>query len=507
MTGVRWFTVTRGVAEVTQIVAAVVLARLIAPDEFGRLAVAVVVSEFAMMVANETIGTPLVQRSELSRAHLEAASAAGVAIGLGMMLVTLLVAPLLAKPLFGARTAELFVLFAPAFAIAGLQIVPLARLQRGLRFSRIGIVEVIGVLVASGVAVALAAAGLGARAYVFGVLAGLIASTAGYFAGAPPVMPRWRARELRELLGFGLPATAAGFAGVWYRNIDYLILGARLPATIVGYYYRAFTIGVEYERRLSGIVARVAFPVYARTDDPSRRLALRHRIVRLNVAIVYPMLTLFIAVAPPLVPWLFGQRWSAAVVPAQILAVAGMFSCVRNLTSPSVLAAGRPRALFVFSLVETVLYGVTVWAASSHGLAVVCLAVSGFQLTSLVLAYVLLLHSAVGIARTQLLRDLGPTLAACVPLLVVVLALRNALGPAFPVPALLALATLSGAATYVTSLRVLSRGAFDDVALVIGPLLARIPRPGLRGPAARDRANPAGGTQSADASAASSSAP
>lgn len=472
--GVRLFSMTRGAAEATSILAAVVLARLVAPSEFGRLAVAIVVSEFAMMIANETIGTPLVQRADVEPEHLQAATMLGLAIGCGLCVVTLFAAPLVTTPLFGARTSELFRLFAPAFAVAGLQIVPLARLQRQLEFRRIGVSEVIGVFVSSVVSIGLAIAGMGAKAYVIGVIAGLVASTVGFMGGARPVLPRWRPHHMRELLGFGLPATAAGFAGVWYRNIDYMILGARLPAVVVGFYYRAFTVGVEYERRLSGIVTRVAFPIYARTEDPERRLALRLRIVRLNAAIVYPMLTIFIALAPSLVPWLFGARWAPAVLPSQILAVAGMASCIRSLTSPSVLAAGRPSALFWFCLVETLLYGGSVLVASSAGLTVVCIVVSAFQIASLVVAYTVLLHSAVGVARSQLLHDVGPALLACVPLLVVTAAVRHGLMAHLPVLAMAVIAAAAGGATYVAAIRALSAAAWDDILLLAAPILKRL---------------------------------
>jgi O-antigen/teichoic acid export membrane protein len=480
--GVRLFSMTRGAAEATSILAAVVLARLVAPSEFGRLAVAIIVSEFAMMMANETIGTPLVQRADVEPEHLEAATLLGLTIGFGLCIVTLFLAPLVTTPLFGERTSDLFRLFAPAFAVAGLQIVPLARLQRALEFRRIGVVEVIGVFVSSMVAIGLAIAGMGATAYVIGVIAGLVAATIGFMGGAHPVLPRWRPRHMRELLRFGLPATAAGFAGVWYRNIDYMILGARLPAVVVGYYYRAFTVGVEYERRLSGIVTRIAFPVYARTEDPERRLALRLRIVRLNAAVVYPMLTVFIALAPSLVPWLFGARWEPAVLPSQILAVAGMASCIRSLTSPSVLAAGRPSALFWFCLVETLLYGGSVLWASSAGLTVVCIVVSAFQVASLVVAYTVLLHSAVGVARGQLLRDVGPALVACVPLLLVTAAVRHGLMAYLPVPVMAVIAATVGGAAYVVAIRALSASAWDDIVLLAGPILKRFrvrPRLGL----------------------------
>jgi lipopolysaccharide exporter len=466
--GVRWFSLTRGLAETTQIAAAVVLARLVSPEQFGRLAVAIIVNEFANCIAAETIGTPLIQRSEVRRAHLEAAAFLGLIIGGGLGLITLFLIPLVTTPVFGAPTSSLFQLFAPAFALTGLQIVPLAQLNRDLRFRHIGVVEVVGVLAASMVSVGLAIVGLGARSYVVGVLVGLVICTVGYMTGSGVVMPRWRPRETAELLRFGLPASAAGLAGVTYRNIDYMVLGIRLPAVTVGYYYRAFTLGVEYERRLSGIIARLAFPVYARASDAVHRRELRARIARANATAIYPLLTLFIVIAPAVVPWLFGQRWEPAVLPAQILAVAGMASTLRSLTGPSVLAAGRPRALLVFSVCEAVFYGLTVWLAATHGLTAICCAVAGFQIISVLVAYTVLLTRAVGLPISQLPRDVGPALISCIPLAVLASVLRSALGHHVPVLGMVAIVTPLALTAYLLTMRALFASAWLDVTLLAG---------------------------------------
>ena len=478
--GVQWFGLTAGVVQILNVAAAVVLARLISPADFGRLAVALVVSEFSLVIANETIGTPLVQRSDITRKHLEGATLLGLTLGVGLALLTLLVVPFVTTPAFGARTTALFRLFAPQFLITGLMIVPQARLQRELRFRRIGLSEGLGVVVGTVSSVVLALAGLGAASYVLGMLISVIVMALGYISGGRPVMPRWRPREMRELLRFGLPASVAGFAAVSYRNVDYMILGLRLPSVIVGFYYRAFTVGVEYERRLSGVLARIAFPVYTRTEDPARRLALRLRIVRVNVVLVYPMLALFIALAPTLMPWLFGPHWVPAVLPAQILAVAGMASCVRNLHAPTVLAAGRPKALFMFCCAETVLYAAAVWAASSYGLILICVAVTGFQIASLVVAYTVLLHSAVGMPRTQIIRDLGPAVVASTPLLLIAMALRRGLEGQVPVIVMLTLAGAAGGVVYLVVLRVLSKEAWSDVMLLARRVLPGVERLGRR---------------------------
>jgi lipopolysaccharide exporter len=476
--GVRWLSVTRAIAEVGSVAAAVVLARLVPPADFGRLAVAIVVNELALAVANESIGIPLVQRKQLERGHFEAAAFLGLVVGVSLTLATLLLMPLVTTPLFGSATTSFFQLFSPAFALAGVMIVPLAKLQRELRFRRIGAVEVVGVLVSCVLSVLLAYDGLGAKSYIIGALAGLAISAVGYMIGQSPTLPRWRPRHMRELVRFGAPAASAGLAGIGYRNVDYLLLGVRMSPLNVGFYYRAFTVGVEYERRLSGIVARIAFPVYARAQDADHMRRLRQRIVRVNVTATYPMLALFIALAPVAVPWLFGERWEPAVLPAQILAVAGMASTVRSGTSPVVLAAGRPRALFVFSLAEMLAYGATVWVAAAYGLTTVCIAVSVFQVIALTLAYLLLVKPAAGVGPLELVRDIGPALVSCVALLAVTVPLDHLIGPSFPALAQLLVAGPAGLLAYGLTLRLLFPAAWSDVALLVRRVL---PERWLRG--------------------------
>ena len=50
------------------------------------------------------------------------------------------------------------------------------------------------------------------------------------------------------------------------------------------------------------------------------------RLLRLNTALIFPLLALLIVLAPDLVPWVFGSDWTDAVAPTQVLAVAGMWS-------------------------------------------------------------------------------------------------------------------------------------------------------------------------------------
>jgi O-antigen/teichoic acid export membrane protein len=470
----RWATLGRIAAQGLSLATGVLLAHLVPPDQFGRVAVTIVISELALALANQGAGSVLVQRKVLDRAHVQATAMLALIVGVALTLATLVLSPMVATPLFGEETAHLFQLLSPAFMIAAIGIVPLAMLERRLDFRRISLIEVATVLVASVSSVALAVLGLEAEAYVLGFVIGQVVWATLLVILGPTALPRWHRRELREIAGFGVPAGLASVAMVGYGNVDYLILGARLSPAQVGFYYRAYTLGVQYEAKISDILARIAFPVYARTESADHMRAVRSRVVRINATVIYPILALFIALAPEVVPWLFGQQWEPAVLPAQILAVAGMARMINNGTPPLLLAAGRPRTLLAFNLCRLGVLAVAVLVAASYGLIAVCIAVAAFQVATLIASYALMLSRVVGVTLRQLSADLAPSISASAIMLALAFPLTaaiSAVGASSPttIAAVGALST----PVYAIALRLLSPASWSDLMLLTRKVLRR----------------------------------
>src|SRR4029078_9167622 len=103
------------------------------------------------------------------------------------------------------------------------------------------------------------------------------------------------------------------------RNIDYTIVGAKLGAVQAGFYWRAFNLAVEYQGRITAIMQRVALPIYSRAENLEDMRALRFRVVRAHSAAIIPLLALIGAIAPTLVPWLYGPSWEPAGGPTPVL--------------------------------------------------------------------------------------------------------------------------------------------------------------------------------------------
>jgi O-antigen/teichoic acid export membrane protein len=464
-TGVRWTTVVRVVTEVLLLGSMIVLARLIPPSAFGMFAVAIIVQELAVTVPSEGVGSALVQRRSVDRAHLQGGFALALLVGAGLTLVTLALAAVVVNPIFGFETARLVALTTPWFMLGAIVALPLTILRRRLEFGRVALLGLVQSVVRAGSSIFFAAAlGLDAEALVFGGVLGMFAMVAAALVLAPVPLPRWRGRAVRDLLPYGGPAMLACFSWVGFRNGDYAIVGARLGAAQAGFYWRGFQLAVEYQGKLSGVMNQVAFPVLSRTASMEDLFAMRRRMVRTLTVGLFPLLAALVVLAPVIVPWLFGPAWEPAVVPTQILAGAGAATVVIDAVGSVLMATGRTRAMLLYGVAHFAVYVAAILFASRYGLTAVCVAAVSIHLVFAVVAYSVLLRGRAERTLRFFWDDVGAATVSCVALVAVAVPVNLALDRADLAP-VLQLLIVSGvaAAVYLSALRIGFPAAFRDL--------------------------------------------
>ena len=468
LSGVKWTSAARLLAESATFIASIVLARLISPAEFGFTVVAVFATAIGQSVAIQGVGSYLVQTATPSREHERAAVLLCLVVGVLGTAVTAGFALAVAPSLFGEREAELMLIASPVALLSSLTAVPLANLQRRLDFRRLAVVEAGMSLAGPFVAVCLAVAGVEAEALIAGLLASAAASALLASAYSRPARPGWFPTKVREIAGYGVPAAGSSVLYSVTRNVDYVILAARLPAAQVGFYLRAFQLGSDYQAKISGILLRVAFPVLSRSRDLDEVRRMRARIIRVHAAVLFPLLFGLIALAPVFVPFVYGDAWEPAVPLTQILAIGGMVTALGTGTGPLLLATGHPRALFTYTLIVLVAYVAGVLIAVPHGLVAVSWTVVGVSAVSFLVLQYAVVERVVGIPLLETLRDAVPALSSGLILFATTWLGVQLLDPALPDVLVMLLAGLAGAAVYALVLRVLFAATWRDLAALAG---------------------------------------
>jgi O-antigen/teichoic acid export membrane protein len=482
LAGVRWGVLARVGVETTALLSTAVLARVISPKEFGHAVVAIALIAVSQALVVEGFGTPLVQRREIARAHLESTMLLGLFGGLLLSALAFAAAPLLDGAL-GSATTSLIRLASPCFFIVSLAVVPQALAQRQLAFRTTSLIELASTVTGILTSILLAVLGLGAGALVLGQLAIVVSMAVLYLPTARPVRPRWHRRESRELWGFGSQTALSSLLQSAVTNLDYVVVGIQLGPVATGYYWRAFQIGGEYQGKISTIMIRLSLPVLSRTRDLADMRRVRGRILRTHALVIFPLLATYILIAPQLVPLAFGVRWAPSVLPSQILAVAGMVFALAGGSGPLLVAAGHPRALLTSNLLNTVGYGAVVIAFARFGLAPLCIAVAAFYLLFYVAQYYLLIDRLVGIPMADMWSDVAPGLTSLVPLAAAGVAVDLMLSSAGGVPRIVYLALVPAAAlaAYLSFLRVAFPDSWADLRLLFERAVGRLPARWARG--------------------------
>jgi O-antigen/teichoic acid export membrane protein len=477
LSGVRWIAVGKLLTELAAFGGAIVLARLVAPAEFGAVAPAAFIIAVGGSLAYGSFGTPLVRATKMSRELVSTALALSLLTGAAVSALIIAATEVIDVG-YSAHSVHLIQVVAPSFLIFSAGCVSQALLERDLDFRRSAMNDVGALIPGTVVTVVLAALGLGGLALALGYLAMTAFQTAQALWFRPPPPPRLHRRHVREILTFGIPTSASSVLYTMQRTIGLGILGARLDPVSTGYFWRAQQLGIEYQSKVTSVLLRMLFPLLARTASREQMRMVRMRMVQTHTAFLFPILALLIVLAPTIVPWVFGQRWAGAAEPTQILAIVGLATVVNTGTGPVVLAHGHPRALLIKDAIELPALIAMLLLTASHGLITVCIGLATFRLVSLLANQYFLIERLCGIPlRDTLVRDVLPAATASALLAAAAWVVHAQLESlSLPVIVDLAISSAAGLLVYGATLRALFTRTWKDCAAVVARLQPRLSR-------------------------------
>jgi lipopolysaccharide exporter len=450
--GMVWQGTSYLFGKLSVLVSTLVLARLLVPDDFGLVALAMVFISYADSISDLGVSQALVY---LPRTVGTVRAALLCAVGSGTVLLglTFFGAPAVAA-LFGEPdVAPLIRLLGLSLFAGAIASVPEALLKRELQFRRIGGAAVLRAVTVAVVSIVLATTGGGAASLVWGTVAGSVAYAISTWLLARPDPRLWRARwaDARAVLGYGLPAAGGILLSALIFNIDYLIVGRELGATALGYYTMAFRMPELLIINVFFVVSSVTFPLYSRArNDPDRLRRGYLSSVRIQAAYGVCAGLGVAAVAPVLVPVLLGPQWEPAVSALIALAV---YAALRSLGAGAndlYKALGRPGLSVRISLVRLVVLVPTLILATRWGFTGVAWAQAGAAGVFVVLMQAVALR-VVGARWSDLLRAFTPGVSAGAA--AGLLALAVVLTCPGPDALVLAVAVLLGAAAAAGTLR------------------------------------------------------
>lgn len=328
-----------------QLVKLAVLARLLAPQDFGLFGIGLLTLGALTSLTELGIQQELIHRKErLDASSLNTAWFLNILRGLGLFAIAYLAAPFIAG-FFGEPTVtDIIRALALIPLIVGLENPAIVSFQKDLAFHKEFALNLSRSVVDVGLSIALAITLGTVWAFVFGVLAGSIVRTLVSYA-IHPYRPglSFHLADAKQILSYGKWVSGGSIIIFFTTQGDDAFVGWLLGATALGYYQVAYRFGKAPATEITRVLTRVIFPAFSELQDrDAETSSIFLNAIRLTTFVSIPMAVGIAAVAPVFVESVLGPEWRPAIILFQIVAIHGLFTSIGSISGPIVMARGRP---------------------------------------------------------------------------------------------------------------------------------------------------------------------
>ncbi|HXH09765.1 MAG TPA: lipopolysaccharide biosynthesis protein [Alphaproteobacteria bacterium] len=416
VSGLKWNYAGAVIRALSSMVITIVLARLLGPEPFGLVAIAWIVVGLGNLVADLGLGPALVQRTTISDADVRYTFTMQVCMGLALMTVVALSAPVLTVIFQQPKVVPVVRALSCLFVLQTFGVVAVALLTRAMDFRGIQSARIASYLVGFlALGIPLALLGLEVWSLVIAQLAqAAVFSILSYRQVRHPLTPLFRATS-RGVNSFGLKVLSTNLVNYAISSLDSFFIGRFFDVVILGLYNRAFILVSTPINTLVITVQKVLFPAYSQMQHDPQTVRRAHLAgVGFMAMVMVPVYGCVAVVPGTIIAGLFGPEWADAIpflVPLAlampfhaIMATGGPMLWAKNLVGRELIAQLCTACIFLAILVVTARVSATalVWGV----------------FVGTVARFVLITHASlrtVGASWSSLLRSASGSLVLLVP--------------------------------------------------------------------------------------------
>jgi O-antigen/teichoic acid export membrane protein len=400
---------------VLQILAAVILARLLTPADFGLVAIITVLTSFAPLLIDFGLGDATTQRKTITPGQVSSLFWLSSGVGLAVAVVLAVASPLIASLYRQPVLQPIALCTGITFVLWGASNQHMALLRRTMQFGRIARIQLLGSLVGIAVAIAAALAGWGYWALVVRPIANAACVVAGAWLGC-----RWRPgppifdAATKSMVRFGLHVVGFSVTYNVAKSVDRIALGLFYRPEQVGYYQNAITL---YESSIFQALSQVhTVGSAALSKLQSNVAALRQKYATALSALAFfvmPVAAILSVTAEDVTVILLGEKWRPAGSLLRIIALRGIPQVIEGSQGWLHLSIGRADRWRNWGVVSLVAQIVAVLAGLPFGTTGVAVA-SVFATALIAVPSIMYAGHPIGIGAALVFRATGAQLTGAI---------------------------------------------------------------------------------------------
>ena len=449
--------VERFIVKIVYFARTVILARLLFPADFGLFGMATLAMNIPGVFTNPAFSSAIVQKKEVAEGELDSVWTIYLIRSFVLALILFFGAPLAGIFFHNPAVVPLAKALSLMYLIMGFESLGATLLQKEMKFNKVFIYDVSGVVVEVAVTIVSAFVLRNAWALLLGAIAGrLVFTTVSYLVH--PWRPRlnFHFADAGPLFRFGKWLGLGGILFFFASQGDNLMIGRLLDASALGFYSIAFSLGTLPAVEIARALGNVLFPLYSKLQEDLGRLkSAFFRTASMVFSLTIPAAAGLFVLAREIIAIVYGARWLPMAPVLYVIIFLGLAKSLDFLLNPLLLGTGRARtSTYIQTIQAVVMFVLIIPLARSFGIVGVAISVLAGELVSqLNLLYIL--RKQIGSVVRELVKVTALPIAASAIMMATIFLLKKIL------PAdnalILALFVFSGAGIYFISLFALDR--------------------------------------------------
>lgn len=354
----KWNLISQLAKLSSQFINLFVLSRILAPSDYGLMGMVYVVTNFGLLLKDMGTTAAIIQDKQITASKIEAVFWFNIFVGIFLFLIVTLSSSFIAAFFSQPALKEFLVISALIFPISSLTAVHQALLEKESKFNIVARIELISILVAVIVAVAMALNGYGVYSLVIqAILTVLLTSLQLLFSFKWKPVFSFDYSEFKTLFIFSSNMTGFQIVTYAFRNLDTVVIGKFFGPATLGFYSIASKIMLLPIQNISWIAARSLYPVMSKSQEDNEYLkSLFLKTLGFIAFFTAPTMVGIFVLKEEFINLILGSKWVPVAEMLGYLAPVGFFMSILGILTTVLMAKGKANFLLLTSSLAAVIH-------------------------------------------------------------------------------------------------------------------------------------------------------
>ena len=461
ISGVKWTGINTAGISLFQILQVAVLARFLAKEDFGLVAMTMVVVTFTVVFVEMGLYAAIFHCQDATRKESSSIFWLNILNAILLYVLLIVAAPFVARFYEEPELQRLIPLLGSNLMLLALGGQQRITMQKEFRFKALAIIELSAYFTGFVVSAIAAVRGWGAYSLVVGTLTTSLIANICYFIlnqRVNPLMWHFRPADTKRFVRIGAYNLGNNVLDFFSRETDILIIGKLLGSETLGLYSLAKQVVVKIYTMINPLIMTILNPLLSSVQQETARLrSLLLQAVQINASVYISIYLFVVLLSSEVLTILFGASYSSGYIVLSFLAVSYVSQAIGNPAMSLQIATGRTDIGFRWTLMRVLVTPLVILLAAGGGINMVAMALALLSAMLIIPHWRMQIRAMAGIKLSEYLSRFARTFAVFVAITATWMLLAHLIPTETGLVAGLIIKTTVGLAIYITALWLFDR--------------------------------------------------